>query len=420
MKVLYCLLLLLNSSLMVAQVGISIDGSTPDPSAGLDVKFTNKGFLPPRMTHAALNSISNPANGLVVYCTDCGSNGLGSLSMFMAGQWYALSTNCMSPLSPLSGTHVAMPTQIVWNWNSVTGATGYKWNTSNNYAAATDMGIIITKTETGLSCNTSYTRYAWAYNTCGNSIPVVLTQTTSLNPPVAPSAGTHVPSESQIIWKWNTVAGATGYKWNTTNDYATATDMGTNTSKTETGLTTGITYTRYVWDYNTCGTSTASPLSQLLIYIGASYGGGIVFYIDGSGQHGLISSTSDQSTGAAWGCLGTIIGGTSTAIGSGQVNTIAIINGCSTTGIAAQICNDLILNGYNDWFLPSILDLGQMYQYRSIIGGFALDAQYWSSSEYSTSPANWAWRYDFVFNASYPTYWNVKTTLFHVRAIRAF
>ena len=30
-----------------AQVGINTDGSAPDPSAGLDVKFNNKGLLPP-------------------------------------------------------------------------------------------------------------------------------------------------------------------------------------------------------------------------------------------------------------------------------------------------------------------------------------------------------------------------------------
>ena len=69
---------------LMAQVSINADGSQPDPSAGLDVKFNNKGFLPPRMTKAALNTISNPADGLMVYCTDCGSNGLGVISMYMA------------------------------------------------------------------------------------------------------------------------------------------------------------------------------------------------------------------------------------------------------------------------------------------------------------------------------------------------
>ncbi len=65
-------------STMFAQVGINTDGSEPDPSAGLDVKFNNKGFLPPRMTRVEMNAIDNPAPGLMVFCTDCGTNGSGT------------------------------------------------------------------------------------------------------------------------------------------------------------------------------------------------------------------------------------------------------------------------------------------------------------------------------------------------------
>jgi len=39
-------------------------------SALLEVKSTTKGFLPPRMTNAQRTSISAPAVGLMVYCTD--------------------------------------------------------------------------------------------------------------------------------------------------------------------------------------------------------------------------------------------------------------------------------------------------------------------------------------------------------------
>jgi len=244
-----------------AQVGINTDNSAPNNSALLDVKSQSKGFLPPRMSHAELSAISNPADGLIVYCTDCGSNGLGTLSIFMDGAWYILNTNCLNPLSPVTGTHVPSSTQIVWNWNTVSGATGYKWNTTNDYGSATDMGTAVTKTETGLTCNTPYTRYAWAYSACGNSSPATLSQSTSLDPP-SPTAGTNVPSLTQIVWNWNTVSGATGYKWNTTNDYPSATDMGISTTKTETGLTCNTAYTRYAWAYNTCGNSIPVSLLQ--------------------------------------------------------------------------------------------------------------------------------------------------------------
>ncbi|MCX6306416.1 MAG: hypothetical protein NT040_15750 [Bacteroidetes bacterium] len=166
------------------------------------------------------------------------------------------------PAAPTAGTQVPLPTQITWNWNTVAWGTSYKWNTTNSYADAIDMGTAVTKTETGLTCNTAYTRYAWAYNACGNSTPVTLTQSTLLNPPAAPTAGTHVPLSTQITWNWNAVASATGYKWNTVNNYAGATDMGTAITNTETGLACSTAYTRYAWAYNACGTSTPVTLNQ--------------------------------------------------------------------------------------------------------------------------------------------------------------
>ncbi|MCX6267412.1 MAG: hypothetical protein NTW16_08660, partial [Bacteroidetes bacterium] len=398
-----------------------------------------------------------------------------------------------APAVPAAGTHVPAETQIEWNWNTVAGATGYKWSITNDYAAATDMLAATTKTETSLACGTAYTRYAWAYNACGNSTPVTLTQSTStcstpgtpcpgtptvsyggktyntvqigtqcwlkenlnigsringaqdqtnnasiekycyndlesncdiygglyqwgevvqylngasntttwnpvpagnvvgicpsgwhlpsdpewcqldtfLDPtvncsatgwsgtdvgqklkeagnihwaapsnatnssgftalpagmryynsglfsnlslfvvfwsthesapnstwdqilqndkltiyrnndayktnglsvrcikddcpsaPVPPTPGTHTPSQTEIIWNWSTVAGATGYRWSITNDYAAATDMLAATTKTETGLTCSTAYTRYAWAYNACGNSTPVTLTQ--------------------------------------------------------------------------------------------------------------------------------------------------------------
>ncbi|MFK5854772.1 MAG: FISUMP domain-containing protein [Bacteroidota bacterium] len=51
----------------MAQVAINNDGSSPDASAMLEVKSTDKGFLTPRMTLSEIESISNPANGLIVF-----------------------------------------------------------------------------------------------------------------------------------------------------------------------------------------------------------------------------------------------------------------------------------------------------------------------------------------------------------------
>jgi hypothetical protein len=77
----------------------------------------------------------------------------------------------------------------------------------------------------------------------------------------APAAATPVMSQGQIIWNWVAVSGAAGYKWNTTADYETAVDMGTAITMTETGTSCGITYTRYVWAYSSCGESAMTTLT---------------------------------------------------------------------------------------------------------------------------------------------------------------
>ena len=75
MKKKYAILLLITAiGLNIqAQVSISTDHSEPAPSAMLDVQSTSKGMLIPRMTIAERNAIAQPANGLLVFCTDNGS-----------------------------------------------------------------------------------------------------------------------------------------------------------------------------------------------------------------------------------------------------------------------------------------------------------------------------------------------------------
>ena len=56
-----------------SQVGIGV--TNPANSAMLEVSSTTKGLLPPRMAGADRNNISNPATGLMIWCTDCGTKG---------------------------------------------------------------------------------------------------------------------------------------------------------------------------------------------------------------------------------------------------------------------------------------------------------------------------------------------------------
>ncbi len=50
---------------------VGIGTNNPNTSAKLEVNSTNSGFLPPRLTISQRNAITNPASGLLIWCTDC-------------------------------------------------------------------------------------------------------------------------------------------------------------------------------------------------------------------------------------------------------------------------------------------------------------------------------------------------------------
>ena len=198
-------------------VGINIAGNPANSKALLDIDATGMnpkaGLLLPRMTTVERNAITSTIpESLQIYNTDT-----HCFEAYYNGTWVSwacLGIACQVPDAPVAGTNTPSQTQIIWNWNTVSGATGYKWNTSNTYGSATDIGISTSKTETGLSSNTSYTRYVWAYNTCGNSSATTITSNTLPPKTVYTTAGSYsyiVPAgcTSLTVKAWGG-GGATG------------------------------------------------------------------------------------------------------------------------------------------------------------------------------------------------------------------
>jgi hypothetical protein len=163
---------------------------------------------------------------------------------------------------------------------------------------------------------------------------------------------------------------------------------------------------------------------------GKTYQGGLIFFIDTTNAYsfeGLVAAASDQSSNAEWGCMFTDIPGAPNVtsdppsgpgadIGSGADNTTAIVNNCGDVFIAARLCDDLVLNGYDDWFLPSTAELNLIYTnlHEDGLGGFIEDF-YWSSTEFDD---RYAWARGFFLVS--PEFDQSKLLTKRVRAVRVF
>jgi len=143
--------------------------------------------------------------------------------------------------------------------------------------------------------------------------------------------------------------------------------------------------------------------------------GGIVIYVDLMGEHGIVCPDIDQGS-FEWGCKEKKISGADLdGLYKGKKNTKAIIAGCGQRNIAAQICDDLVLYGKDDWYLPSKYELNLMYKnlHKKGIGNFD-NVPYWSSTE---SDAYRAY-FQYFIDGRQVHDWKEREK--RVRAVRAF
>ncbi len=125
---------------------------------------------------------------------------------------------------------------------------------------------------------------------------------------------------------------------------------------------------------------------------GDNFGGGIIFYVDSTGQHGLIAAKADMP-------------GHSEGEDEGTFNW----------DDAKAACQNLVAGGFSDWFLPDKEQLNQLYLKKNLVGGFPSGLiHYWSSSEISEEGAWCGYLHDGDQSL------DLKSNAMRVRAVRAF
>jgi hypothetical protein len=173
------------------------------------------------------------------------------------------------------------------------------------------------------------------------------------------------------------------------------------------------------------GSSWAEVAATSATYsIGDIVNGGVVFWLDSTGQHGLVAAMSDCATSVGWGCNSTDLPnvpnansnppvGLGAEIGDGFNNTNDILTDCPTAP-AAFAARSLGA----EWFLPSAKELNQMYINKTTLEGVsgftAFSSVYWSSTE---NDANYALLQYFSLGNQYRLN---KISTHAVRAVRAF
>ncbi len=195
-------------------------------------------------------------------------------------------------------------------------------------------------------------------------------------------------------------------------------DLNTNFTITLTGLQPNTLYYVRTYAINETGIAYGNEISfkSAKFQLRQLYAGGIIFYLDSSKEHGLICGTNSIGN-YEWGCNNTNVGwGTSVNFGSGLSNTQNIMAACSGNNVAARVVKTSTINGYSDWYLPSV---GELLMIKLNVSNFNVGptGTFWSSSEDSQVHAK---RVFLSNSTSSQSSYDTKYTANPVLPIRAF
>jgi hypothetical protein len=258
----HCLLLFVLSVFFntYAQVKISSGTGAPDVSAGLDVDFNNKGFLPPRITTVQRNAIISPASGLIIFNTT--SN---CLEICVEGNWQNIYCGCSSAPTNLTYSQngplvYCLNQAIIPNVATVQQSN----NTTFSIFPPLPEGLIF-QTTTGqisgiptvLSASDNYV--VTASNACGSTTRILnLAVKMPPSAPVSISGAVKQTVGNSASYSISAVSAADSYTWSVPTGWVIQSGQGTNSIQVTVGSTSGSVS---VTASNSCGISPAASLS---------------------------------------------------------------------------------------------------------------------------------------------------------------
>lgn len=413
--------------------------TTSNPTIALSTKTSNAiGFG----TFTSL--ITGLSIGNTYYVRAYATNSIGTA--YGAEETFAttLPTITTSNISAITTTTATCGGEVITSGGATVTSRGICWSTTTNPTISntkTTVGAgtgVFSSLISGLTGGIIYYVRSYATNSIGTVYGDNVTfKSTSVVPTITTNAITNLTlisasSGGNISFDGGEPITARGVCWSlnpnpTINDNKTADGIGNgNFASAITGLAISTTYYARAYCTNTVGTVYGNEVSLTTnYYIGASYLGGKIAYVDTSGKHGFVCAPTDQSTGINWGISLSIITGASNTIlettgvygitkSGGRKNTDIIIAAQGVGNYAASICASLTIGGATpgDWYLPSIGELNQIDINHILLGGFIND-YYWSSSEsgFSAIPKGFHNGSTGTQDKSYPNC---------VRAVRAF
>ena len=365
MKKITLLTLALFSVLSYAQVGINTD--TPDSSSALDIESTTGGILIPRLTEIQRDAIGSPATGLMIYQTDQTTG----FYFYNGTAWTRIEGVAgpqgeQGPQGPQGETGAA-------GTNGTNGSDGADGADGKGISSTVDNGdgtFTITYTD-----NTTFTTSDFTGPQGPQGETGAEGFTSLINTEIEPAGNNceygGVKLEFGFDLNENNLLDNNEINQDLTQFVCAVT--GNNNLTLQEQLDLGTT----PWQLIDRGVLKSS------LY-GKNYKGGLIIYIDEINQSGMVITDFILRSNV---CPpnNNIDYNTSTAIGSGMSNSTSI---GSDWNYGALLCLNLVYQGYDDWFLPSVDELILAFQNIPNFGG-----EYWTSSQTITNLSVNYWKF---------------------------